>query len=94
MSSLVGSYFIDRGADTYRTGVVEDEVAPGRYLVRNDWMNKKAGETYPLMGACLVPVEAMCGFDFFTTRQDRDAYVAWLEAPAKPDAPAKVVALR
>jgi hypothetical protein len=94
--SLVGKFFIEHATDSYCTGVVEEEVAVGTYLVRYDLMNKKlaADDPPPMMGARLASIETMQGTEFFNSRQDRDAFVAWFESPAKPDQPAKVLKLR
>jgi hypothetical protein len=92
--SLVGKFFIDHGTDSYRTGVVEEQVAARTYLVRYDWMVKRADDPPPRMGASLASIEDMQGFEFFNSREERDAFVAWLDAPPKPDAPAKVLKLR
>ncbi len=79
--SLVGKYFIDSMDDNmYRTGKVLDVVSEGVYLLSPDAMQDK-GMRMP-MG--LVGIGCMAAhYEFFNTRDELDAYIKWVDAPAE-----------
>jgi hypothetical protein len=94
VSGLTGKFFVDNLGDSFRTGMVVDEVGTGAYLVRYDMMMARDKDDAPPPGMALILVGMMLEFDFFDSREERDAYVIWIEKPPKPDRPATVVKLR
>ena len=89
MPDLVGSFFLVDAGEHYRTGEILTEISREHYLVRFD--GSTPGE--PLSPMELVSVSEMaashdtpsgCRWFFFTTREDLNRWLAWLETPSEP----------
>jgi hypothetical protein len=96
--SLVGKFYVDHMGDRFRTGEVIEQIQEGVYLCRADWMRDTDG--YPTRAMAVVHVTRMLNhpssplyFEFYDTREERDAYVRWMESPPPPKEPAKVTKL-
>jgi hypothetical protein len=101
MPTLVGKFFIRNKTDTYQIGVVEGEVSPGAFLVRIYWAHDSEDGLRPRAPASLVNIHSMeecaeCGggFEFFDTREELDAYMAWLDRAEPKTENGDVVKLR
>ncbi len=93
MSYLINKFvFVDETGKSYRTGEIVAAIDDHFYMVRFDDMALKV----PSKSTTLVCLHEMAGtygdgedefksWHFFDTRADLQEYIAWLEAPTKPE---------
>ena len=87
MPGLVGSFFYFSRSDHYRTGEILTEISREHYLVRFDSITP-AEPVPPMELVSTSEMSTTCPsghrWFFFTTREDLNRWLAWLETPSEP----------
>ena len=87
MPDLVGSFFLADTGEHYRTGEILTEISREHYLVRFDSIIPgEPVSPMELVSASEMTHDSPSGhrWFFFTTREDLNRWLAWLETPSEP----------